>query len=483
MITAADQQLMDNLARWREDVVAFVREFFGAEPDAWQCRVLEQVPKRMRIAMKACKGPGKSTVDAWIAWWCLVVWPHPKMVATSITEDNLKDGLWAEMSKWQQQNEFLKKAYVWTAERIYLEGHKETWFLSARNWPKGGDPGQQANTLAGIHADFVMFIVDEAGGIPDAVVAAAEAGLANAMEERGTKAWLILSGNPTHLEGPLYRACTSEKHLWYVEEISSAPDDPLRTPRVSKEWAQQQIDKYGADSPFVLVNVFGKFPPGQSNTLIGRDTAQAASERQLIQAAFVDEPVVLGVDVARFGDDESVCIKRQGRMAYKPNVYRNMSLMELADQVVLQMLAEPKPVAVMIDETGVGAGVVDRLRQLGHQVVGVNFGSKATKAEPRLANKRAEMWWDMGEWLKQAAIPKDPQLVDELCAPTYWFDKQERVVLESKDDMKARGASSPNKADALACTFAAPVARQSIAQQARREESRRKSLEYDPYGG
>lgn len=460
----AQSQVVQHLRRWRTDLVAFVKEMFGADPDPWQEETLRAVPHNMRLAMKACKGPGKSCVEAWIAWWCLVCFPHPKIVATSITGDNLRDGLWAEMSKWQQRNDFLEQAYTWTAERIFLTESPETWWMSARNWPKSADPSQQANTLAGIHADIVMFIIDEAGGVPDSVVAAAEAALANAEPKENRFAWLILAGNPTHLSGPLYRACTSERQLWWVISISSAPNDPKRTPRVSKQWAQEQIDKYGPESPYVLVNVFGQFPPGQSNTLIAQDVALAAQRRVYGPADIRGEPNVLGIDVARFGDDESVILRRQGLVVFPVQTFRNLRTTELADRILLELVKLEREGAevdaVFVDATGIGAGVVDNLVKAGRDdiVIAVEGASKPGMTKPAVRNKRVECWWKMSEHIRNAALPPgDAQMIKELTLPTYWFDSGGRICLESKEELKARGEESPNKADAYSLTFAQPV--------------------------
>ncbi|MBS0540989.1 MAG: hypothetical protein JSR47_19665, partial [Proteobacteria bacterium] len=233
------------LARWRERPDRFVREVFGVVPDPWQDEVLCAFPDRPRLAMKACKGPGKTAVEAWLAWNFLLTRQSPKVAAVSVTAENLADNLWAEMAKWQQRSPLLKAQFEWTKTRIFNRDHPETWWMSARNWAKSADRAQQGNALAGLHADHILFILDEAGGIPDAVMASAEAALSSCVEGH-----IVQAGNPTHLEGPLWRACTSERALWHVTEITADPDDPKRSSRVKPEWAREQILKYGADNPW-----------------------------------------------------------------------------------------------------------------------------------------------------------------------------------------------------------------------------------------
>lgn len=469
--------------KWREDPCEFVRVQFKAEPDIWQAEVLNALCLNQRVAMKACKGPGKSCVESWAIWWFLAMYPHAKILATSITGDNLRDNLWAELAFWQKKSRLLSTQFAWNVERITHKDHPETWFCSARTWSKQADKAQQANTLAGHHGEYTMIVIDEVGDIPAGVVSAADASLSTGKVNR-----IMMAGNPTRTEGPLYDACTTQRHLWWVKEITGDPNAPDRAPRISKEWAQQQIDLWGRDHPWVMVNVLGKFPPVQSDKLLGPDDVAAATQRSFREAEYLFEPLVLGVDVARFGDDRSVAIARQGRMARRPTVFRNMDLMELAQQVArLYWDMTPQPQIIFVDETGIGSGVVDRLRQLGLPVLGINFSSKPR--DPRFADKRSEMWWDMASWVRGrngpetgANIPNDPDLMFELAAPSYYFTNTSKLKLESKDEMKKRGVASPDVADALALTFAEQVvAPQNFAGGAARP--RGVLHEYDPFDG
>src|SRR5476649_1539364 len=323
--------------------------------------------------------------------------------------------------------------------------------MSARSWAKSADSHQQGNTLAGLHADYVLFILDEAGGIPDAVMPSAEAALSSCIEGH-----IVQAGNPTHLEGPLWRACTSERALWHVTEISADPDVPRRSTRVRADWAREQIQKYGRDNPWVLVNVFGKFPPGSLNTLIGPDECRAAMERVYRPEDIVRAPRVLGVDVARFGDDASVIFPRQGLVALPPIKLRNADGTQGAGAVARRAL-DWKADAIFVDDTGGwGASWIDCLRTLGQAPIGVGFASRPN--DPRYDNKRTEMYFETVQWIKNGgALPNVPELVAALSQTTYSF-RGDRLLLEPKEQVKARLGYSPDDADALALTFAQPVA-------------------------
>ena len=435
------------IKQWREKPVTFVRECLDVEPDPWQKEVLEAFPKKNRIAMKAAKGPGKTTVEAWCILNFMATRPHPKIACTSITKDNLEDNLWPELAKWIKRSKFLDQMFVWNKTRITAKHHPETWFCSARTWPKNADATQQADTLAGLHADYLLFVLDESGGIPDAVMASAEAGLATGIECK-----LIQAGNPTHLEGPLYRACTSERDLWHLVEITGDPDNPKRSSRISVEWAKEQIAKYGKDNPWVLVNVFGKFPPSSLNSLLGPEEVEEAMKRHLKEDMYNFSQKRLGVDVARFGDDSTVIFPRQGLAAFKPVEMKSARTDEIAARVAMAKNKWGSELELIDSTGGFGAGVEDSLLQAGIAAMPVHFAGKAT--DNRYFNKRSEMWFLMAEWVKRGgALPKDPSLLKELTAPTYTFHNG-KLRLEEKGQIKIRLGFSPDKADALALTFA-----------------------------
>lgn len=466
------QAAADRIRLWREKPHVFVREVFGVIPDAWQDDVLEMFPTSPRLAMKACKGPGKTAILSWLCWNFLLTRPRPKVAAVSISAENLADGLWTEMAKWQGRSPLLRAAFTWTKTRIFCNEAPEEWWMSARTWPKSADSNAQADTLAGLHADYLLFVIDEAGGVPDAVMAAAEAGLANTTGSN--EAHIVIAGNPTHLQGPLYRACTTERSLWHVVEITSDPDDPKRTPRVSAEWARQQIQKYGRDNPWVLVNVFGKFPPSSLNALIGPDEVRAAMQRHHREEDYRGAAMILGVDVAREGDDKSVVFPRQGIVALPPTAMRNVDSIQGAGKVT-RIWAELEADGCFVDNTGgFGAGWIDQLRVLHRNPVPIHFAGKASSLQ--FVNKRAEMLWMACEWVKEGgALPDIPELVEEMTAHTYFF-RGDQIQIEEKEQIKAKIGRSPDYFDGLGLTFAHPVIRSAGSRT--RDHDRRT---YDPF--
>jgi hypothetical protein len=445
--------LKTQLIRWRRQPVSFVRECFGINPDRWQRKALRAFATDQRVAMKACKGPGKTAVLAMMIWNFLATRPDCNVAATSITGDNLSDGLWKELAKWQHKSPYLMSAFEWQKTRIVsrLPGHASTWWASARSWSKSADAQSQSDTLAGLHADYMLFVIDEAGGVPMPILATAEAALASGLESK-----LAIAGNPTHTDGPLWMASTQFRHLWTLFEISAAPDDPDRTPRVSTEWAQQQIDMFGKENPWVLVNVYGKFPPSSINALLGPNEVREAMMRSLHKSQYAHMQKRLGIDVARFGDDRTVIFPRQGLVAFKPIIMRGERTTAIAARVMVAKERWKSDVE-LIDDTGHwGHGVIDNLLGVGHAPIGVQFHAPAI--DKRYRNRRVEGWLRMAEWVRRGGVlPNIPELVGELTTPTYTFANGV-FMLEDKDQVKERLGRSPDLADALALTFMLPEA-------------------------
>lgn len=439
---------------WRDDPRVFVRECLGITPDAWQDEVLEAFPHNQRLALSACKGPGKTAVLTWLAWNFLLTRPYPKIAATSITGANLADNFWTEMAKTQQKSALLMETFTYTKTRIFLKQSPETWWISARPWSKSADKSEQGNTLAGLHADYILFLIDESGDIPESVSQAAEAALTSCVEGH-----IVQAGNPSSMKGMLYKACVRNKGLWHVTKITSDPLDPNRTPRVSLEWARQQIEEYGRDNPYVKVNILGEFPDQAFNSLIGMDEVEVAMKRHYRESEYSAHARVLGVDVAREGLDKSIIFPRQGLQAFNPIVYRNIDGTQGANHVARKW-QEWDTDACFIDDTGgFGSSWIDNLVRLGFAPIGIHFNEKS--GNPRYYNKRSEIIFELVQWIKRGgALPYSPELRESLIETTYTH-KGDSLIIEPKDLIKERLGYSPDEMDALALTFAQPVQRMS----------------------
>lgn len=448
------------LVRWRLRPDIMVRELFGVVPDAWQDRTLRLFPRSPRLAMRASKGPGKTAVLAWMAWNFLLTRSHPKIGAVSITAQNLAVNLWTEMAKWRNESELLKAKFTWTHGRITCNDHPETWFMEAMAWPKTASVDQQADTLAGFHADYVMFVIDESGGIPPAVLVAADAALGSCVEGH-----IVQAGNTNSRAGMLYEACVTDRKRWEVVTVTGDPDDPERSPRVSIEWAQGMIDRHGRDNNWVMVNVLGQFPTTEFNTLLSLEDIHAAQARSYSEYDIEKAPRVLGFDAALWGDDVNVIFPRQGLVAFSPIRLRGVKPHLVAGRIAAKW-QEWGADALFADNTGgYGAPVISHLELEGFAPIPVGFAEKAN--DEQFFNKRAEIYFLGAQWimnggqLPPANVPGMAEFTAAWTQTTYTA-KRDKFIIEPKELIKARLGFSPDDTDAFCLTFAQPVAPRSM---------------------
>lgn len=416
-------------------------------PDEWQARVLKEIGQRsksvneaIQIAVRSGHGIGKTALIAWIILWFMSTKPQPQVVVTANTQAQLLGKTWRELAKWHKLA-INRDWFEWTATKFYAKWDPETWFAMAIPWSK-----ERSEAFAGTHEKHVLMIYDEGSAIDDKIYEVTE----GAMTTPGAM-WIVF-GNPTKNTGR-FRECWGKfRHRWFGIQI-----DSRNAKKANKSQINNWITDYGEDSDFVRIRVKGEFPRASSTQFIPLDLIEEAMGRKEIPNAFEHAGICIGHDVARYGDDRSVILVRQGLKIHKIMKFREKSLMDLAGYVA-EEIRRWKPSAVFVDVVGIGAGVIDRLRQLGYsEIIEVNGGSSA-REENKYFNLRAEMWVKMKEWLKVGYLPKDDELKEDLIGPEYGYDNKERLQLEKKEDMKARGLSSPDIADALALTFALPVA-------------------------
>lgn len=469
---AVDLELIEDIARFANDPLGYVLYVFpwgvpGTElanktgPRTWQAEVLAEIRDELqrqedadiwevvREAVASGHGIGKSALVSWIVKWAVDTREDTRGVVTANTDTQLRTKTWPELGKWHNLS-LTRGWFTHTATALIstAPGHDKTWRVDAIPWSE-----HNTEAFAGLHNEGkrILLVFDEASGIAARVWEVAEGALTDAETEI---IWLVC-GNPTRADGRFHACFNGLRHRWKHRNIDSRTVEGT-----NKAQLEAWVNDYGEDSDFVRVRVRGQFPRSNSNQFISSEDVTVAQKRQKPDKATIAHAArVVGVDVARHGDDESVIIKRQGPLCEAPKRMRIPDTMALAAEVI-EVIRQWRPDAVFVDATGMGWGVIDRLRQVGYGniVYAVQTGERAVD-ESRYRNHRAELFGRMRDWIKEAGVvPDDPQLVIDITGPEYFFDNFNRLVLEKKEDMKARGLASPDSADALALTFHTAVA-------------------------
>lgn len=440
----AENPFLEFQARYAPDPVAFVRDVLGIEPQPWQVDVLREVALGTRqISIRSAHGVGKSATLAWLAIWFVLTRYPSKTVMTAPSSTQLFDALFAEV-RGQVNNlpDFLKTLLVVTSDRIALKAAADESFITART-----SRAETPEAMQGIHSANVLLLADEASGIPEEVFNAASGSMS------GHNATTILTGNPTRTNGYFFDTHTRLSG-WKRFHVQAA-DSSL----VTEKFVQEVLERSGEGSNEYRIRVLGEFPTTDDNTIIGLELAQSATVRDVMSNPNAQE--VWGLDVARYGGDRSALVRRKGNVVYQTQVWKNLDLMGLCAVIKAEHdIASPKPAVIACDAIGMGAGVVDRLREVGLPVLGVNVSEAPSVGNFR--NLRAELWYRCRDWLvkRDCKLPKDEDLIGELTAVRYTISDSGRgkVQVEGKDEMKKRGLKSPDLADALMLTFAAPEA-------------------------
>jgi hypothetical protein len=405
-----------------------------------------------RKAVASGRGIGKSALVSWLVHWMLSTRIGSTTIVSANSEAQLRSVTWAEITKWLAMalnSHWFEIAATrimpakWITELVERDLKKGTryWAVEGRLWSE-----ENPDAYAGVHNwDGVMLIFDEASGIPDSIWSVSD----GFFTENTPHRFHVAFSNPRRNTGYFYETFNSKRSFWRTSNI-----DAREVEGTDKNLYQRIIDEYGADSYQANVEVYGQFPSEGDDQFIPVNLVDDAMKRPKHK----DEtaPITIGVDPARFGSDATVIAVRQGRDLIDIKRLRGADTMEVVGHVI-EAIEEYKPALTVVDEGGLGAGVVDRLKEQRYKVRGVNFGNKAQK-QLMYGNKRAEMWGAMREWLKTASVPNDRFLKSDLIGPKTKPDSKGTLFLESKKDMKARGLASPDAADAIAVTFAFPVA-------------------------
>jgi hypothetical protein len=431
--------------KWQREVLRDITAHLKANRGA-------DVMEALRDAVASGRGIGKSALVSWLILWMLTTRIGSTVIVSANSENQLRTVTWGELTKWSTMVinahwwEISATKLVpaqWITELVERDLKKGTryWAAEGKLWSEENPDG-----YAGAHnMDGMMVIFDEASGIPDGIWSVADGFFTENILDRF---WLAFS-NPRRNTGYFFECFNSKRDFWHTRQI-----DARTVEDTDKKVYENIIAEYGEDSVQARVEVYGEFPATGEDQFISPSIVDDAAKRERYKD--MTASVVIGIDPARGGNDSTVIVVRQGRDIIAVKRYKGEDTMTIVGRVI-EAIEEYKPTLTCIDEGGLGYGILDRLLEQRYKVRGVNFGWKAKN--PKVwQNKRSEMWGEMKQWLRSASIPVDKQLKTDLTGVRVKPNSSGSLLLESKKEMKARGLASPDAADALAVTFAFPVA-------------------------
>jgi hypothetical protein len=431
----------DTITILRDDPALFVETVLQATPQAWQRNALDAIAKNDKVAIKSGHGVGKTAFESWLVlWWLLTRYPT-KTAVTANSAHQLSDVLWTEIDRWaRNMPQPFKDLLEFKADKIALKGASDS-FAVARTSRR-----ENPEALAGFHSPNMLFVVEEASGVPNVIFETAS----GALSTPGAK--IVMCGNPTRSDGYFYDAFHSDRERWHCITVACHEGD-----YVDPKFIGDMADKYGEDSNVFRVRVLGEFPTQSDDVLVPLHLVEEATRRDV--EAGPTTPVEWGLDVARYGGDRSALCKRQGNVVVEPiKTWQGKDLMELAGIVLAEYDAVPyrmRPQAIYVDAIGLGAGLADRLRELDLPAVAVAVSESASMKD-RFNKLRDELFWAAREWFeaRDCHMPQDDTLISEITGIRYKYLSTGKLKVESKDEMKKRGQRSPDVADAFVLTFA-----------------------------
>jgi len=441
--------------RWQREVLRTITHHIRRN------RAPEAVLDALRAAVASGRGIGKSALVSWLILWMLSTRLGSSVIVSANSESQLRNVTWGELTKWATMainshwwepsaTKLVPAAWLTTLVERDLRKGTRYWGAEGKLWTE-----ENPDAYAGVHnQDGMMVIFDEASGIPDGIWSVAAGFFTEPIVDRY---WLAFS-NPRRNTGYFYECFNAKRDFWTTRNIDSRTVEGT-----DKAIYEQIIAEYGEDSREARIEVYGEFPSVGDDQFISPHVVDDAMKR--VKYKDPNAPIVLGIDPARSGADATVIVARQGRDLLAIRRYRGDDTMTVVGHVI-EAIEEFKPALTVLDEGGLGYGILDRLTEQRYKVRGVNFGWKA-KNPVMWGNKRAEMWGAMRDWLRTASMPNDRQLKSDLTSPKTKPNSSGTIFLESKKDMKSRGLASPDAADALAVTFAYPLASREYKERAR----------------
>lgn len=438
------------LSRWRKHPELFVAEALKVSYiEPWQLqglRALVDPTVPPHLSIRSGHGVGKTAWLAWCILWFTTTHFPCKVPCTAPSASQLHDVLWAELELWRRKmGKQLSELFETTSDRMYLKLAPGECYAVARTARK-----ENPDALQGFHSDNIMFVVDEASGVDDVIFLPLE----GALSTPGAKS--ILCGNPTRTQGYFYDSHHRNRAQFHTMKVSCHESS-----RASPEYINKMKAQYGEESNNYRVRVLGEFPHEAADVMIPMSIVEPAIGRDV---AATPVKTVWGVDPARYGQCLTGLAKRKGNILLEPvKTWGQCSLMVTVGKIYNEYINTPpeeRPYEIIVDVCGLGAGVVDRLEELGLPVIGINAGEAPPRRDAaQVSRMRDWLWYQAREWFMKAdcCIANDQFLVGELVDVHYTLTSSGKIVVESKKDMLDRGVPSPDRADAFNLTFAGSV--------------------------
>lgn len=442
-----DKHIASVVKEFWNDRVGFTKHIIGVTPKPNQAELLQALDREDFVAVKSGINTGKSAVQAWSILHYMSCRPECKILCTSPSKDQLYSVLWAELNLWHKKmNPIFRDMFVWTKTAFTHKRHAN-WFAHARTATR-----DNPQSLAGIHAKYVYRIIDEASAVFDDNFDVIE-GATGTLETKE-----LLCSNPTSLSGTFFNAFNRNKEsyhrmtwnsLYYLQSVGGLVPDRV---------VERLRKKFGEDSNMWRVRVLGEFPTAEGDSYIPFDWVYRAIDREI--ASQKDCPIVFGVDPARYGADSTVIAVRRGDEFLPYHVLKNKSTMEVVGYVA-HLANQIKPTVIFADSIGIGAGVSDRLEELGYPVMPINVAESPAIDGRKFKRLRDELWGTARNWFEigkgKIWDNEDRDLLGELTSIKYKILSSGMIQIETKEELKKRGLASPNIADAHILTFAQPV--------------------------
>lgn len=440
--------ILDKMREWKNSPIAFVKDNIDVTPSEQQLDYLSKVAKSKRVTIRSGHGTGKDSSTAWVIMWFMCTRAFAKVACTAPTARQLSDILWSELSKWFRKSKVADE-FVIQKDKIFQKDNPKEWWCRAISVSAKASKEEQAETLAGLHGDHLLLVVDEASGVNDPVYIPLE----GALTQEDNK--VVLIGNMTRNQGYFYE---SHFHPDISRKWTKLHWDSRKSSNVTRDYVEYMLQKYGEESNVFRIRVAGDPPLEDEKTFIPLAWAIQCIDNEIEENE--DDPLYLSVDVARYGEDKSIILPRKGYIIKPWTEYQKMSTTELGGHVLADF-REMEADGIAIDEIGVGAGTLDWLRKIPEArkfVHGVNV-ALASSNRNRFHRLRDELWWRTRENCQYArySFPGSTkveremsnELCNELSALFYDFDNNGAYQIESKKAAKLRGIMSPNIADAL----------------------------------